>query len=424
MRPKSVRHSIEWLEDAVNVAPEERATVGDLRLEINQQNVTKHIIGDNLCDHVTVALYGLVSGLVHDWWTIFGARDREFSLRAYRTGYLLPDIRMQFDGAAFEIWAVQSSYPDPDLRFWGGPRQVMSRTEAETWLSALIDEVLARMSSKGIRETSANLRWRRIQASLQSDSLEFCEAAGSLGLDPYQIDEQSALFIEKAESLFDQERLVEFAAGARDVDRSRLLEWVERMNRHRGFQYRLADLRPVVDAVTAATPLRHNERAWAAGYRRARAMRRQLNLDQTRRLASFAEIARFFGAAKSFNLAPKVDGISALRRETPNGIDIHVRNHGDRKEFDATHRFALARAIGDTVCFPEPETAPVNRLLNAYRQAAGRAFAAEFLAPVNEILSMQNDERDTFSMAAEFGVSQQVIEHQIENRERIEEACN
>ena len=102
-----MKHSIEWLDDAENAVPEERATVGDLRLWLNGQNVTTHISGSDLDDHVTVALFGLVNGLVHDWWTIFGSRDREFSLRRYRTGYLLPDVRFYFDGAAFEVSAHQ-----------------------------------------------------------------------------------------------------------------------------------------------------------------------------------------------------------------------------------------------------------------------------------------------------------------------------
>src|SRR5690606_38440650 len=89
-RQRSVKHSIEWHDDPTNAAPEERATVADLRLELNRQNVTKHIIGEQVSDHVTSALYGLAHGLAHDWWTISGARDREFSLLKYRSGYLLP----------------------------------------------------------------------------------------------------------------------------------------------------------------------------------------------------------------------------------------------------------------------------------------------------------------------------------------------
>ena len=418
-----MQHSIEWQNDAINAAPEERATVGDFRLFLNKQNVTTHILGTKVDDHVTVALYGLVDGLVHDWWSIFGARDREISLRRYRTGYLLPDVRIQFDGAVFEISAHQCAYIDPDLRFWGGTTELLSREEGEAWLSVLVQDVLARLEGQGVRDTSAALRWRRVQSSVGSDENAFCEAAGGLGLDPYQIADDVANFIERAENLFGTESLVEFVSGSGDVDQSRLIDWVDRMTHATGFRYRLANLRPIVDTIAKEMPRGPGVAAWAAGYRRARAMRRMLNLRQHHRFSSFQDLARLLGAAKNYNLAPMVDGINALRREGPDGIHVHIRNHGDRVGATATHLFALARAIGDAACFPMLEISPINRLRHAHRQAAGRAFAAEFLAPIEEIRSMRADEHDEYSIANEFGVSPAVIEHQIENQERIARAC-
>ncbi len=103
-------------------------------------------------------------------------------------------------------------------------------------------------------------------------------------------------------------------------------------------------------------------------------------------------------------------------------LHIHLRNHGDTQEAAASHLFAFARAVGDAACFPEPQLAPITELRSAYRQAAGRAFAAEFLAPSDEIEAMRADKRDIVTIANEFAVSQQVIEHQIANRDRILDA--
>lgn len=419
-----MKHSIEWHDDALNAAPEERATVGDLRLVLNGLNVTQHLLDGQVGDHVTVALYGLAHGLVHDWWTIFGARDRAISFLRYRTGYLLPDIRLQFDGAVFEVSAHEHFYQKPDLRFWGGTSEVMSRKDGEDWLSALVREILERLAEKGIRDTSAALRWKRVQSSRQSEERIFCEAAGSLGLDPYQIAEDVAEFIEQSEQFFNDEALVEFVSGAGGVDKVRLLKWVEKMARGQKMSYRLADLRSVVDATVQDVPARGGERAWALGYRRARAMRRALDLKQHHRFSSFQALAKTFGAGRSYNLAPKVDGIHALRCGRPDGdIHVHLRNHGDSSEASAMHLFSMARAIGDAACFPDVQFAPINSLQNAFRQAAGRAFAAEFLAPIDEIQSMVQDGRDIYSIANEFSVSSMVIERQVENGSRIAQAC-
>jgi hypothetical protein len=420
-----VKHSIEWQDDASNAAPEERATVGDLRLFIKEQNVTQYLLDGQVEEHITIALYGLAHGLTHDWWKIFGARDHVTSLARYRTGYLLPNIRLRFDGAVFEISAHQLSYENPDLRFWGGISEIVPRADGEAWLSLLVQEILERLSARGIKDTSAALRWKRVQASNQSnDEKAFCEAVGGLGMDPYQISGDVAEFVEESEKLFDdRETLVEFVSGATNVDRTRLIEWVQRMTRTKSTSYRLADLRATVQEIEKAAPPKPNERAWALGYRRAQAMRQRRGLKQHHRFSSFRDLARVFGASKGYTLARKVDGINALRSERNDGIHVFLRNHGDSPEAKATHLFALARSIGDAACFPRIRISPINGLQYAFRQAAGRAFAAEFLAPIDEVLSMQNDKRDVYSIANELAVSPAVIEHQIENNDRIAQAC-
>lgn len=420
-----MKHSIEWQDDGINAAPEERATVGDLRLFIDEKNATQHLLDGQLGDHVTVALFGLANGLAHDWWRIFGERDHAVSITRYRSGYLLPDVRLQFDGAAFEISAHQRNYDGPDVRFWGGMSEVMTRGEGEAWLSSLIEEVLDRLSANGIVDTSAHLRWNRVRASCQADDEKaFCEAAGSLALDPYQISDESASFIEDAERIFpDRETMVEFVSGSGETDKSKLIEWVRRMAATRSMSYRLPDLRDMVADFDDITPVQPGETAWSHGYRRARSMRVRCGLEQNHRFSSFKDLARRFGAGQSYSLAPKVDGINALRHERPDGVHIHLRNHGESAEAKTAHLFSMARAIGDAVCFPSTEVAPINGLQRAFRQAAGRAFAAEFLAPIDEVMSMQRDKRDIYSIANEFAVSPTLIERQIENKTRIAQAC-
>jgi len=374
-------------------------------------------------DHVTIALYGLAHGLAHDWWTIFGSRDRDVSLTRYRSGYLVPDIRFRFDGAVFEIVAKQQVYRGPDVRFWAGPTEVMPRDDGEAVLTDLIETVLSRLNDRDVRQTGAHLRWQRVQASRRSAEALFCEAVGGLGLDPYQIDDEAAAFVESSEQLFEGEALVDFVSGAARVNQSRLLQWVEGMLADKSSQYRVPDLHDIVRETVRHTPSNGGTEAWAVGYRRARAIRRMLSVAQGQRFASFRDIARALGAGASYNPAPRVDGIRALRSERADGQKIHLRNHGESAEAQAQHLFAMARALGDAACFPEDRLAPVNDLHNAYRQAAGRAFAAEFLAPIDEIRSMLDDQHDLVTIADEFAVSTSVIERQIENAERIDAIC-
>lgn len=53
------------------------------------------------------------------------------------------------------------------------------------------------------------------------------------------------------------------------------------------------------------------------------------------------------------------------------------------------------------------------------RDDAENAFAAEFLAPIDEVAAMKADGKSDVDIAGEFGISDQVIAHQIENADRI-----
>ncbi len=300
----------------------------------------------------------------------------------------------------------------------------MTRLDAETMLSGLIEDVLARLETRQIGETSAALRWERVKASRSDPAeAEFCESAGALGLDPYQIGADDAESIEEAASLFEGEPLTELLAGAAMTDRPLLLDWVKFVGRRRTGASLVASLGAIAAEATRATPARQEDASWALGYRRARAMRRVLALDVGDRFRSFRPLAKRSGAGRSFELAKPIDGIRALRSDHANGVHVHMRSFGSSPWAPAPHLFNFARAVGDAACFPAESRPPINLLQSASRQAAGRAFAAEFLAPITEIQSMLEDRRDVDTIAAELGVSVATVGHQVENKARIEAAC-
>lgn len=418
-----MRSSIEWQDDAANASVEERATVADWQLLVGEQNVTQHRVGARVYGELTLPLCHLAEGLARDWWTLFGARDAATSLVRHRVGFAVPDVRLSFDGAAFEVWAVQKAYANPPALFWGGPAEALRRDEAEAQLSGFISEVVARLASRGVASSGAALRWARVQASRADPAeAEFCEAAGALRQDPYAIDDGTAALIEEASELFEGEALLEFLGGIGHARRQETLEWVKGVERRPAYDSRLPDLRSLADGIAAEEPERAGERGYALGYRRARAARSQLALTQADRVRSTLELSAKLGS-RTFRLAPPVNGLRALRTTRRNMEHVHLRTQGDQDWARPGHLFALARAVGDAVCFPGARRSPINELHDAYRQSAGRAFAAEFLAPIQELRSMREDGFDTATISAEFGVASQVIERQLENEERIHAAC-
>lgn len=418
MRTSTVKFSVAWREDAPHRAPEERATFADLLIELGGLSATLHNAQGQAGDSICLPLYGIAEGLALDWWRLFGSREGDLSLKRYRSGYAFPDLRMRFDGADFEIRALQSVYTNPDVRFWIGQTETLSRAEAEAALGSFVDAVLERLGARNVTDTTASLRWAQVRASLADpEERAFCEAAAALGEDPYRIDDATAATVQTSAQIFADEALMEFLAGMRGKDRARLLQWIATARANPGYSARLDDLPDLARQVADAVPERRGDAGWALGYRRARAFRSALGFGDSGRIRSEKALARHLGN-RDFRARAAVDGIRALRQEDDRGVLLHLR-----KSTPSDQLFSFARGVGDVACFPLSGNAAVNDVQHAHRQSCGRAFAAELLAPVRSVRAMADEGRDNLTIATEFGVSERVVEHQLENASRIERVC-
>lgn len=420
-----MRFSTEWLDHGPNVSAEERATLCRFRLYVSEENACRFYdpTSNSACDHVTVPAVHLAEGLAADWWSIFGGRDREHPLRNYRTGFALPDVTLGFDGSTFEVRGEQFAFTNPDVRFWQVGAEGLPRNVAESALADFIEEVSGRLASAGVSNSEVALRWSRVSQSLgEPDERAFCEAAGALGVDPYGVSESDAKFIEEAARLFSGEALLEFLAGVGDAARGELLNWVREVENRPQEQACLPALHETAGRFARDASRKPAERGWATGYRAARAFREVMDIPAGERLTSLSDVAGRLGRS-SFTCTAGVPGIAALVCRGDDEVRIHVRERGSAGWARQAESFAFARAIGDVVCFGDARRSIVNRLHQAERQAAGRAFAAEFLAPVESVIGMFESGLDDDEIAGSFNVSPQVIARQIENRGRIREAC-
>ena len=420
-----MRFSTEWIDQGPNASAEERATLCRLRLYVSEENACRFFdpSSNSVCDYVTVPAVHLAEGLATDWWSIFGGRDREHPIRNYRTGFALPDVTLGFDGSTLEARGEQFASENPDVRFWQVGSEDLSRHGAESTLAKFIEEVARRLATAGVSNSEVALRWSRVSRSLDHpDERAFCEAAGALGVDPYAVSETDALFIEEAADLFSGEALLEFLAGVGNTARGTLLNWVRAVEKRPPEQSRLPVLNDIAGRIGRDASRRPAERGRATGYRAARAFREVVDIRPHDRLSALSDMAARLGAG-SFACTPGVAGVQALVCREDDDVRIHVRERGPWDWARHAESFGFARAIGDVVCFEDGGRSVVNRLHQAERQAAGRAFAAEFLAPVESVLDMVESGLDDDEIAGSFNVSPQVIARQIENRDRIREAC-
>ena len=433
-----MRFSVEWIDGAPNACAEERATLCRLRIFVDHENafVFYDPVSDEKYDHATVPAVHLAEGIASNWWAIFGGRDRKHSLMPYRTGFVLPNVLFKFDGATFEVVGEQLLCDNPKLRFWRAGTEVLSRDAVESALSNFVERVVDKLTREGAANSEVALCWSRVSESrVGPDERAFCEAAGALGADPYAISDADASFIEAAGDLFCGEALIEFLAGiahtphsassdtiACHATRTAALESLHQLERRPRYRARLSALHDVACQISDVTKRRPGERAWAPSYRAARAFREAIGVSHDQTPTSPRAVARKLGG-RNFTPVRGLSGVLAVVFRDDSDVRIHLRERGRRQWSVWAENFAFARAVGDAVCFPDAGRSVVNSLHDAERQAAGRAFAAEFLAPVEKVLDMFDDGRDIDEISGSFNVTSQVIAHQIENRDRIRQAC-
>ena len=418
---------VEWIDGAPNVSAEERATMCDLRIVVGDTNACSHKdeVGRESYESIVVPAVHLAEGIATDWWNIFGGRDCQRPIWPYRTGFILPCLSFGCNGSTFEVSGEQMSCENPGVRFWRVDAETISRDEAERELTGFVQNVVNRLSGKDIEGSEVQLRWKRVAESRRDpDENAFCEAAGALGLDPYAIAGEDADFIMRAGGVLSGAPLTEFLAGVNSIRLERrygALASVVEATREVGPRSRLPELRGAASEVDCGLRERRNgEGFWGPAYRLARGFRQTIGVNKDYQFDSVCSIAGMLGNA-SFE---RSEGLSGVEGVVSRGVDVHVHLRKSRYGPPSFENFNLARAIGDAVCFLEDGPSVINRLHGAERQAAGRAFAAEFLAPVEAVWGMHQEGYDVGEIAGRFVVDTRVIQHQVENRDRIERACS
>lgn len=417
---------VEWVEGARNASHVERATMCRLRIMVADVNACSHWDDrdGSSQEWVTVPAVHLAEGITRDWWAIFGGRDVKQSIRPYRTGFILPCLTLTCEGSTFEISGEQMHCDNPGLRFWQAGSETISRSDAETELARFVEAVIQQLSSANIDGTEVQLRWTRISESRQDlEESAFCEAAGALGADPYCISESDEKFIMRSGEIFTDDSLDDFLAGMRSFsqcERERTLDAVTSAEQRSDKLFQLPDLCQAISEVDVSLrERRFGEGAWGPAYRMAQAFRNAIAVGPDDLLGSPADMANKLGN-DSFKTSRDLYGVDAVVSRKD---DVYVHLRPSRYAQSWSESFNFARAIGDVVCFPDGGSSVVNSLHGAERQAMSRAFAAEFLAPVQSVLEVGREIRDVEEIAGRFSVSPRVIERQIENQGRIQQAC-
>ena len=409
-----MKFSAEWLDDGVSDSAELRATDCSLQILVGGQHVSRFVDNQTDLAHDRVALpaYPSAEGFARNWWSLVSRRTRTFRLRGFREGFALPDVHIRPDGRYVTVSAEPFEYTNPPVSFTVRAAERITIDEFERDLGAFIEATLDRLSSKDVSCIWLRERWDTIRASQgDEDERVFCEAAGALGIDPYTCpDEQAELIELSAEPLAD-DALPEFLAGC-TLDRIRdALAWMHDSETVLGEKAALPDLPAIASGIRQQLAGDATEgRAWKTGYAAAAACRDQLDVPVTCSFRTPCEIASLFGALEFEVTGNRVDGLRAQVNGAVDRPTVIVAGPGH----PASLNFSTMRAVGDYIVYGSDGRAPVTDT-PSYRQAVGRAFAAEMLAPAEIITAMKVDGLGIEEIAAERNVSEFLIMRHLEN---------
>jgi hypothetical protein len=420
---KRLRIDYDWQGFKGRDAPEINATFASLRISFGDRVVTRVFdrTAKTIREQIAVPLYPLAEWLVAHWWLLLvesevpgrGIAPDSFRqrhvLRSASEGFPLPELRILPQGPIARMeWRPYKS-PYATVEFLDRGATVVHVDQARQEFSKLIEAVVRRLENEGVADTWLQTEWAAVHETLPEER-EFCSAVAALGLDPYQIDQDTGdELIVLWNSLPEQLRHDVFLAAPPDRVRQ-TVEWA-----HHGIQV-------IADAAGRSQSweeLRHLVRyvpsrfePWKKGYDLAREVRRLVGAPDTVPLA-LEQLAPEAIPLLPAEPAPgrSVDGIFGV-------ANSRCLCCYTAKRREVSKRFVVARGLADF--FAGRLDKPV--FLSAaetQRQQLGRAFAAELLAParlIRERLSgelITPDEID--DLALDFQVSPYVIEHQIEN---------
>ena len=422
-----LRFEIDWVDAQGVSGPELCATWASLRMLVGDSAVTRVLDAraQTVREFVYVPLYPLAEWLVTNWWFLSyevatpakeGNPDfhRRHALNANREGYAFPNLEVVPSGTRTHIVWAEGRSPWTGVEFLSQGDIWIDSDDFRETCADLIDRVIRRLESLGVDDTFLQTEWSAIQGVDKEES-DFCKTAAGLGWDPYALDETGRLWVPLvADNLGDL--LVE-ALPALDAQSPAtcftITNAIERAKRNDLPLERLRLLRSETrpDAGLEPSP-------WSAGYALAQRLRQNLELDDGP-IPTLKSLAEAIG--EDLGLLRKATRPVGGLAETPMVDGVVTRNANENPAFafrhrgEAGRRFHFCRALAEVWISPGSD-ALLTRAHSECQQR-NRAFAAEFLAPSSGLRSRLSgpvvDGEDIDGLAVEFGVSSQVVEHQI-----------
>ena len=412
---------------------EEKAAFGVVEITANGRLLSSGLTleANELQSGSCVSGYHLAEWLVWNWWRLRWEPSASNSsdvlhwdfahcMSCIGEGYVWPNVEIASDGHLIRLTALPSTDPNAEtFRYVGGPAHELITTEAfENAIHKWVGYVLNRLEEANIRGTNLH----RLQDDLERErnrehTSKYRRIEAMLGHDPDGADESVVkAYLGDANSL-GQAAVDELAAEAgRHPAGAMQAPVLTRCAKESGFDASASDFARLDPA--EYLPAWGEVEAWRVGTAMAQALRQGEVLDG--QPVNNAKLAALIGTNEEAinNLDRLADCISFVLNSGAGGPRIALRS-----KWETGRRFDLARLLAERLS-PDGASEALHPATQSYtyRQKVQRAFAAEFLAPieaVDALLDGDTSEEKQNDVAEHFQVSPLTIRSLLVNNHRI-----
>ena len=363
----------------------ENATAGILAIEANGTVLTEGVpIGGNeLQPGPLISAYPLAEWLVWNWWRLRWEPTSFSTTRAWAfahrlssigSGYRWPNVQIESDGAFVRLSSTRSADPEPLFRYVGAPHsERIPAADFESAVDDFVEAVLARLKRVPGQSNVATIAEQVTRDRAEPREACFRRLQAVLGHDPDEGSEPAIRQrVAEADSLGGDASL-ELAAGAPTVGLAELRDAARRA----GFDTNPKDRISV--GAKASSDTWGSTEAWRIGVREARSLRAHVAANG--KPISNLELADMVGVQPG--------ALEDAPGEVPVSFELQESSQARialRSKWETGRRFDLARLLGDRV-FSGGDHERLRAVTRSYtyRQKAQRAFAAEFLAPIDAV---------------------------------------
>lgn len=423
---------VDW-ESSANGTPEEKATAASLKICFNNSYAThiEDVRSKSTRDFIHASAYPLALWLASSWWRLrwepsFPFKTPPLSWRmahevaASGYGYVWPTLIFSSDGENIYTKCLPTYHSDTTtIRYINNFRTSIPALIFEREIDNFIDLTISRLNELEIFDSDLEKLWKEIIAERSNKGYaKFRTLEAQLGYDP---DDGPEDLLKRFLSSADQigsEAIFEIASACSGKDPSANFSQAINLTQQDDVSGKIV-IPESLRSFSEETIL-SKLKPWERGWRIASAARKAWNISSD--MISDDQLSQIIEIKHSY----LTNGSTATRKK-PIGIAIRKSNNNIGFHFsggvETTKRFEACRFIADHIIAPTSDHwLPATHAKTA-RQSYQRAFAAEFLCPIEplkEFLNGDYSEEAQDDAAIHFKVSPICVASNLANHRMID----